>query len=631
MKNIHLYLWGLLMLLVSCGPENRVIEKPVFLASNTTSIEVSKVTQTDSTTVLDIFARYRAGYWIKIASSSTLTDDKGNTYPIQAGIGIELDKEFWMPESGEAEFQIVFPPLKRGAKYVDFAEGPEVERGWRIWGIQLKGDQLPELRLPKGFKEAEVDKSATLSGQELRFGKATIKGWVLDYKEGMPDKVSVMPYNPFTGLSMDKNSDVALDADGSFSCTLDVMGCAQVIVSYADNTTTIFAAPDEVSEVCINLRELSRMRSKYHWESEPYGKSVYYNGPLASLVQEYKEINSLLFPVQDKFAIPQAKIMGTSVEDYKAAQINIWEAAKGAIGQSDLSPSTKEYALAEAATRVVSNISQVSGNYVSAFFRANPEAARDEYVAYGQKILKSLPSDYYVVTEEMAQILNSPVAIMTNAYPTIVGSVNDVDFGMEDGLLKQMAKVRSIFAALSEFQPLTEAQKEEMKTLPEACQQYLTAKNEELLATLEANKKKSGFRINEAGEVADEDLFASIISKFDGKVRLVDFWATWCGPCRMANKEMIPMKEDLKDKDIVYIYITGETSPKGTWENMIPDIHGEHFRVTDKQWSYLCDKYGVEGVPTYIVVDTEGEIKYKSVGFPGVSKMKEELLKAAVK
>jgi thiol-disulfide isomerase/thioredoxin len=335
--------------------------------------------------------------------------------------------------------------------------------------------------------------------------------------------------------------------------------------------------------------------------------------------------------VQDKFAIPQAKIMETSVEDYKAAQINIWEAAKGAIGQSDLSPSTKECALAEAATRVVSNISQVSGNYVSAFFRANPEAARDEYVAYGQKILKSLPSDYYVVTEEMAQILNSPVAIMTNAYPTIVGSVNDVDFGMEDGLLKQMAKVRSIFSALSEFQPLTEAQKEEMKTLPEACQQYLNAKNEALLVTLEANKKKTGFRINEAGEVADEDLFASIISKFDGKVRLVDFWATWCGPCRMANKEMIPMKEDLKDKDIVYIYITGETSPKGTWENMIPDIHGEHFRVTDKQWSYLCDKYGVEGVPTYIVVDTEGEIKYKSVGFPGVSKMKEELLKAAVK
>ena len=57
----------------------------------------------------------------------------------------------------------------------------------------------------------------------------------------------------------------------------------------------------------------------------------------------------------------------------------------------------------------------------------------------------------------------------------------------------------------------------------------------------------------------------------------------------------------------------------------------KHIKVEIPYFYYLCDKYGVEGVPTYIVVDTEGEIKYKSVGFPGVSKMKEELLKAAVK
>ena len=38
------------MLLAGCAKDNRIIEKPVFLASNTTSIEVSKVTLTDSTT-----------------------------------------------------------------------------------------------------------------------------------------------------------------------------------------------------------------------------------------------------------------------------------------------------------------------------------------------------------------------------------------------------------------------------------------------------------------------------------------------------------------------------------------------------------------------------------------------------
>ena len=84
------------MLLVGCSLDNRVIDKPVFLASNTTGIEIGKVTLTDSTTVLDIYASYYPNYWIKIAKSSILTDDKGNVYPIQSGIGIELDKEFMM-------------------------------------------------------------------------------------------------------------------------------------------------------------------------------------------------------------------------------------------------------------------------------------------------------------------------------------------------------------------------------------------------------------------------------------------------------------------------------------------------------------------------------------------------------
>ena len=47
--------------------------------------------------------------------------------------------------------------------------------------------------------------------------------------------------------------------------------------------------------------------------------------------------------------------------------------------------------------------------------------------------------------------------------------------------------------------------------------------NNRLLETIEANKKKKGYTVNESGEVKDEDLFYSITSKFKGKVILVDF------------------------------------------------------------------------------------------------------------
>ena len=93
----------------------------------------------------------------------------------------------------------------------------------------------------------------------------------------------------------------------------------------------------------------------------------------------------------------------------------------------------------------------------------------------------------------------------------------------------------------------------------------------------------------------------------------------------------VVMKKELKDKDIIYLYITGETSPLGTWRNMIPDIHGEHFRVTDEQWSYLREKFSIRGVPTYFVIDKEGNITYKQTGFPGVDTMKEQLMKALEK
>ena len=627
MKNICLYVWGLLMLLVSCTPENRVIDKPVFLASNTTSIEVSKVTQTDSTTVLDIFARYRAGYWIKIASSTTLTDDKGNTYPIQEGIGIELDKEFWMPESGEAEFQIVFPPLKRGAKYVDFAEGPEVENGWQIWGIQLKDSQLPELKFPKGFKETEVDKNASLPDVKLAYGQAIIKGYILDYREGMPNKLSLSTIDIMGGNG---GYEIEIAPDGSFSHTLDVLGALSANLIYNNEAVSAMMLPGETSEMCINIREQSRKRSKYHVDAESYGQDYYYNGPLADVMRIFPEMQRKFSQIRDEM-LPIEKKAELSLTDYRKQRLEVLQIQKDSIARMELSDGAKAFLVNQKTVDALFDLRLAANDLTSAYQSTKGnQITREEASAYFQKLTNEVASmpDYFLPAE-ISPLLNQPQTMLSSYYGYMIRfSMHEkLPKEVEEGLFGQLMATAKVGAGISDFAPLTEAQKEEMKALPEACQQYLNEKNEALLVTLEANKKKTGFRVNEAGEVADEDLFASIISKFDGKVRLVDFWATWCGPCRMANKEMIPMKEDLKDKDIVYIYITGETSPKGTWENMIPDIHGEHFYLTAAQWEYLCNAFGVDGVPTYLVVDRAGEIKYKSVGFPGVSKMKEELLK----
>lgn len=106
MRHIHLLLAGfLLCICCTLQAKNRVIDQPAFIVRNTTSIEVSKVVISDTATVLHIYAKYRPKYWIQIAPDSYLTDNNGETYQLRSGIGIIPGKEFWMPESGEAEFQ----------------------------------------------------------------------------------------------------------------------------------------------------------------------------------------------------------------------------------------------------------------------------------------------------------------------------------------------------------------------------------------------------------------------------------------------------------------------------------------------------------------------------------------------
>ena len=204
--------------------------------------------------------------------------------------------------------------------------------------------------------------------------------------------------------------------------------------------------------------------------------------------------------------------------------------------------------------------------------------------------------------------------------------------GTEQGLFFDLQKMMKYAQKISDFTPLTIHDFEEIRKMSDPYYlSRLTRMNNRLLETIEANKKKKGYTVNESGEVKDEDLFYSITSKFKGKVILVDFWATWCGPCKMAMKQMEPMKKDLEGKDIVYVFIAGENSPKETWDNMIPDIHGEHYRVTAAQWNYLSKQFSIQGVPTYIIVDKEGGIIQKYTGFPGVDTVKKELIKALEK
>lgn len=207
-------------------------------------------------------------------------------------------------------------------------------------------------------------------------------------------------------------------------------------------------------------------------------------------------------------------------------------------------------------------------------------------------------------------------------------SIKDV-VGFDSGLFYDMLVAKAYSIQLEEeHSPFSDLQVENIKKYFNAKNanfiKILLKSNDALTSLIEHN---NDLKICEAPLVNKEGLMDSIVSRYKGHVVLVDFWATWCGPCLEGHKSMKPLKNELKDKGVKFVYFTTVSSPKPLWDGKIKEIGGEQYYLSKETWEYLLDAFGFEGIPSYLIIDKKGIVKQKFTGFPGIDKMREMLEK----
>lgn len=104
---------------------------------------------------------------------------------------------------------------------------------------------------------------------------------------------------------------------------------------------------------------------------------------------------------------------------------------------------------------------------------------------------------------------------------------------------------------------------------------------------------------------------SSLIGK--DKLTMVDFWASWCSPCRSSNPKLKEIYNENKSKGLGVVGITLDED-KDSWLKAVKDDKLEWDQIATFNANDIHSQYGISGIPTYLLIDKNGIIRKKDSG-----------------
>jgi len=143
--------------------------------------------------------------------------------------------------------------------------------------------------------------------------------------------------------------------------------------------------------------------------------------------------------------------------------------------------------------------------------------------------------------------------------------------------------------------------------------------------------KESGKQANADPGLVDMNFKPVSLSSLKGKVVYIDFWASWCGPCRMMmpySKQMHDKLTDKQKKDIVFLYISIDADT-AAWKRGIHSMSMEGIQwISPGNWSSkACKYFQINSIPRYMIMNKKGEVVDINAKRPADPAVLEELIR----